>query len=164
MKQHLRFFTLALLCAMCSVGWGQSETKVYKFTFPDANSIPHGNTNKKFFKNELPITLSLPTTNTELGNINWKFYAETKAESFQSISNSMYGWTIGNTANPVDSLKLKSLVNFINVKKVTVVSRVANKKGDSFIKVGNQKSDTHSYSTAKNETLTKEVFVWPKAI
>ena len=155
MKQHLRFFTLALLCAMCSVGWGQSETKVYKFTFP-ANSIPHGRDNKKFYKEELPITLSLPTTSNELGTINWKFYAETEAEYFQSISNNMYGWTIGNTANPVDALKLKSLVNFINVKKVTVVSRVANKKGEVFIKVGIQKTETHSYSTAKNETLTFE--------
>ena len=161
MKQNLRFFTLALLCAMCSVGWGQTEPKVYKFTFPGANSIPHGRDNKKFYKDELPITLSLPTTNTELGTINWKFYAVTEAEYFQSINNATFGWVLGEgdtqtRIRHVDGIKLKSLVNFINVKKVTVTCRIYIKKGEAYIKVGNKKSETHSFSTAKNETLTLE--------
>ena len=152
MKQQLRFFTLALLCAVCSAGWGQSETKVYKFTFPDANSIPHGRDNKKFYKEELPITLSLPTTSNELGTINWKFYAETEAVSFSSTRNASYGWQISNgSANHVDALKLKTLVNFINVKRVTVVSHPYTYQGNIFVKVGNKKSVKDSYPDKKKK-------------
>ena len=168
MKQHLRFFTLALLCAMCSVGWGQTEPKVYKFTFSknDKTKIPHGDKVGELSKSDLPKTWSFPVTDTELGSIDWKFNAETEADPFSSTTNASYGWAIGGSDTKtiikhVDAIQLKSLVNFINVKKVTVISHPYNLKNDNgkiFIKVGSKKSEIHTY-TKKQEPFT---FVCPE--
>ena len=168
MKQHLRFFTLALLCAVCSAGWGQTETKVYNFAFSknDKTKIPHGDKVGELSKSDLPKTWSFPVTDTELGNIDWMFNAETEADPFTSSSIPAYGWVIGGADTKtiikhVDAIQLKSLVNFINVKKVTVISHPYNLKNDNgkiFIKVGSKKSEIHTY-TKKQEPFT---FVCPE--
>ena len=168
MKQQLRFFTLALLCAVCSVGWGQTEPKVYNFTFSknDRTKIPHGDEAGWLSKSDLPITWSFPVTNTELGSIDWKFSAETEADPFSSTSNRSFGWAIGGSDTKtqikhVDAIQLKSLVNFINVKRVTVLSHPYNLNNDNgkiFIKVGSKKSEIHTY-TKKQESFT---FICPE--
>ena len=113
MKQHLRFFTLALLCAVCSVGWGTN----FKFAFA-INAIPTGKIYERLSMNEVPNTFFMPQSYTS-DEMPWTFDMETDATDPIYCTYSA-GFKIGTddkngVINHVKKVILKSLGNFEKV-------------------------------------------------
>ena len=124
MKQHLRFFTLALLCAMCSVGWGKDKT--FTFNCTSAN-IPSGKTLYVLSKDESPKTFIMTPGTSANEKMQWTFSWATKA--LAPIHNRSVSaiWQIGqNDANGevkhVEMVTLKSVGYFKNVNKIVLTN------------------------------------------
>ena len=141
MKQQLRFFTLALLCAVCSVGWG--KTKTYSFSFTAA-AIPTGKTPNYLSKGEWPNTYIMFPNNYDKEKMRWIFDMETDAPNpiYCRFMNST--WQIGQDdkngeIKHVKKITLKLLGYFKNVTNIHIQDPKfsnTNGKGTLSVKIG----------------------------
>ena len=147
MKQHLRFFTLALLCAMCSVGWG--ATKNYTFNF-SASEIPTGRTSFVLSKDEVPDTFIMSPKNMASGKMRWIFGMETDAPNPIHCRFTNSTWQIGNDdkngeVRHVNTVTLKSLGYFSNVTKIVFNTLIFSTGGAGTVslKIGGENCGTY---------------------
>ena len=155
MKQHLRFFTLALLCAVCSAGWGAN----FKFAFA-INAIPTGKIYEHLSMNEVPNTFFMPQSYTS-DEMPWTFDMETDATDPIYCTFSA-GFKIGTddkngVINHVKKVILKSLGNFEKVSKISFSNlkfNNTNGAGTVTLKVGGKDCGTHVITGGSTQSIS----------
>ena len=147
MKQQLRFFTLALLCAMCSVGWG--KVKTFTFTCTSAN-IPSGKTLYVLSEDESPKTFIMTPGTSANEKLQWTFNWVTKASAPIHNRYASATWQIGQNdatngeVKHVEKVTLKSVGYFKNVNKIelTKLQFSSGGTGTVSVKVGDTSCGT----------------------
>lgn len=157
MKQHLRFFTLALLCAMCTAGWG--KTKTYSFLF-SSTAIPTGKTPNYLSEGEWPNTYIMFPNNYASEKMRWIFDIETDAPN-PIYCRYLKTWLIGEDdkngeIKHVKKITLKLLGYFKNVTDIHIQNPKfsnTNGKGTLSVKIGDTVCGKKDINDETGETI-----------
>ena len=155
MKQQLRFFTLALLCAMCSVGWGAN----YKFAFV-STAIPTGRIPEHLSTDEVPNTFVMPLSGSTADKMPWIFDMKTDATDPIYCAYSA-GLQIGlddkdGVVKHVKQVTFKLPGYFKNVNKIAFAGlKFSNTSGEGTVtlKVGETDCGTHVITGASTQAI-----------